>query len=1071
MNTERREIILIEPAASASPIAAEVRDILAIGEFDLTLFENDQQFAARSINGAIVSEPAAVLIGPGVAHPASAARRVHAATPSLFIVFLTTDERAARLRHELMFTPLIGTQWAVAVAGDLATLPRAIDDAAAAARQRRQFRTTLDRMNVRLSSRPPVDSSEYRKLVASDRYLANLLRHAPDAIFSLDLAGIILSWNDGAQRLTGVANSDATGKHLSQVAVWPEELGSVVTRALAGEAVLGHEMRLTFGAKTVDGEFTLTPVRDADGRQIGVAAMVRDVTERRAAEEARRMTEFRWQRLVEQSPQSMQIFAPDGVMRQVNGAWERLWGIKMTDLPGYNILRDEQLVKSGMMPLFDRAFAGESVTIEPILYTLDIGVHAGKPRWVGAYIYPVKDEAGRIEEVVLVHNDVTEQRLAQDALRNSERRLRSLIEQSAAGIAQTDLTGRILFANDRYCQILGYPIAELLQLRVHDLTHADDLAETAKIVATGASTGKEYAMEKRYVRKDGSIVWVDVSASIIKNEAGEPQAIMGVVIDISDRKQIEAALTDSETKFRQLAETIPQLAWMARPEGDIFWYNRRWYEYTGTTAQEMEGWGWQRVHDPAMLPSVVERWKASIATGSPFEMEFPLRSAGGTFRTFLTRVEPLRDSTGRVVQWFGTNTDVTDQRRAAEEREHLLASERTARAEAERASRMKDEFLATLSHELRTPLNAILGWSQIIQKEEKLSEDVAQGLEIIERNARAQAQIIEDLLDMSRIISGKVRLEVQPLDLAGIVQASVETAKPTTDAKGVRLQTIIDPLEDFAINGDANRLQQVLWNLLANAIKFTPRNGSIRVLLRRAASHVEICVSDTGEGIKPEFLPYVFDRFRQADASITRRHGGLGLGLSIVRQLVELHGGSVSVQSKGLGQGATFIVSLPLAIASHESEPEPQHPPSIPASRPVPTPGPCTEIRGVRALVVDDEPDARALVRRLLEDCEAVVTMAGSAEEAVRLLKENPFDVLVSDIGMPDEDGYALIRRVRALDPVGGGDIPAIALTAYAREEDRAKALAAGFQTHVAKPLEPAELIHTIAALAATRPA
>ena len=343
---------------------------------------------------------------------------------------------------------------------------------------------------------------------------------------------------------------------------------------------------------------------------------------------------------------------------------------------------------------------------------------------------------------------------------------------------------------------------------------------------------------------------------------------------------------------------------------------------------------------------------------------------------------------------------------------------------------------------------------------------MAQGLEVIERNARAQKQIIEDLLDMSRIISGKVRLEVQRLSLSDVVQEAVATARPTADAKGVRLTSVIDPLHGATVSGDANRLQQVLWNLLSNAVRFTPNGGRVQVLLERVNSHVQISVADTGEGIPPHFLPHVFDRFSQADASTTRRHGGLGLGLSIVKQLVELHGGSARVKSAGLGRGSTFMVTLPLTVVEPDGESEVDRcePKAVPT---VQSPQkPCLELGGVRVLVIDDEPDARALVHRVLEDCRAVVTSSGSGDEVIRLVATKQFDVLVSDIGMPVEDGYSLIRRVRALGSDRGGDIPSIALTAYARSEDRVKAVAVGFLMHLAKPVEPVELVTMVAGAA-----
>ena len=337
-------------------------------------------------------------------------------------------------------------------------------------------------------------------------------------------------------------------------------------------------------------------------------------------------------------------------------------------------------------------------------------------------------------------------------------------------------------------------------------------------------------------------------------------------------------------------------------------------------------------------------------------------------------------------------------------------------------------------------------------------------MQTIERNARAQTKIIEDLLDMSRIISGKVRLEVQRINLAEVVRQAIATAKPSADAKGIRLQEVLDPSAD-SVSGDPARLQQIMWNLLTNAVKFTPKGGQVQVRLERVDSHVKVSVIDNGEGIQPEFLPHVFDRFRQADATTTRRHGGLGLGLSIVKQLVELHGGSVRVDSAGGGQGTTFTVLLPVKVIQPEPHTDVQHNHVRAESSPLPREA-CVQIRGVKVLVVDDEPDGRALIKRLLEDCHAQVITAGSAAEAFELVRAEKPDVLLSDVGMPGEDGYALIRRVRALGPENGGLLPSAALTAYAREEDRVKAILAGFQMHLAKPIEPSELIATVAGLA-----
>ncbi|HKT72463.1 MAG TPA: CHASE3 domain-containing protein [Steroidobacteraceae bacterium] len=396
--------------------------------------------------------------------------------------------------------------------------------------------------------------------------------------------------------------------------------------------------------------------------------------------------------------------------------------------------------------------------------------------------------------------------------------------------------------------------------------------------------------------------------------------------------------------------------------------------------------------------------------------------------------------------------EITERRRAEEYREQLLASERVARSDAERATRLKDEFVATLSHELRTPLNAIVGWASILGKDHR-PQTVGQGIEVIQRNAKVQAQMIEDLLDMSRILSGKLLIELQRTDLRLVADAAIASVQPTADAKGVRIE--VAPGEAILVNGDPGRLQQVIWNLLTNAIKFTPRQGKVDLLVYEANDHANIAVSDTGQGIAADFLPYVFDRFRQGDASTTRRHGGLGLGLSIVKSLVEMHGGSVDAQSPGEGQGTTFIVRLPLANpGAHTAQ----------AATDSPDAG-NHALAGLRILIVDDEDDARTLTRRVLEERGAKIVTASSATEALAAAAGTVLHVLVSDIGMPEQDGYELIKKMRAL-PGDAGCVPAIALTALARGEDRARALHAGYQKHVSKPVDPEELVAVIASLA-----
>jgi signal transduction histidine kinase/ActR/RegA family two-component response regulator len=461
---------------------------------------------------------------------------------------------------------------------------------------------------------------------------------------------------------------------------------------------------------------------------------------------------------------------------------------------------------------------------------------------------------------------------------------------------------------------------------------------------------------------------------------------------------------------------------------------------------------------------------SSIRRGERFEHFETIRLAkdGRQLNVSIT-VSPIKDSNGRVVGASKVARDITERKKAEEALEKAIEEAEAARlqaelawSKAERTNRMKDEFLATLSHELRTPMNAILGWANILRGGKLRGKELQQGLDTIERNARIQAQLIEDLLDMSRIISGKVRLDIQRIEFPAVLNQSIETLRAAAEAKGVRLQAAVD---FFAgpIYGDPNRLQQVFWNLLHNAIKFTPKDGAVDVLLKRTNSYVEVSVTDTGEGIAAEFLPYVFDRFRQADASTTRRHYGLGLGLSIVKHLVELHGGTVSVKSDGIGQGATFIVRIPLIAAYSElvdelrsSQAELRENPPLPEA----------SLANVHVLVVDDEIDARNLVKRLLEMAGARVSMAGSASEAMEQVLASRPDVLVCDIAMRDEDGYSLMRRLRAREERQLCGLPAVALSAYARSEDRTKAIRAGFQIHLSKPIVPAELLAVVSRLA-----
>jgi PAS domain S-box-containing protein len=431
------------------------------------------------------------------------------------------------------------------------------------------------------------------------------------------------------------------------------------------------------------------------------------------------------------------------------------------------------------------------------------------------------------------------------------------------------------------------------------------------------------------------------------------------------------------------------------------------------------------------------------------------------------RISPLSHD-GQIIGTLTIIEDVSERvareaelQTQLEDRSRLLASEKLARNEAERANRLKDEFLATISHEIRNPLNAILGWAHMMRLGKLTPANAERAVETIYRNAKSQAQLVADLLDVSRIISGKLRLDVRTVDLISIVNAAIDSIRPAAEAKTIRLQTMLDPAAG-PISGDADRLQQIVWNLLTNAVKFTPKGGRIQVKVQRIDSHVEIVVSDSGVGISKEFLPYVFDRFRQADASTTRIHGGLGLGLSIVHQLVDLHGGNVTAYSEGEEKGATFTITLPFVgvISQKEADAEQQANAETLSFESLPS------LEGLKILVVDDEADTRELIQEVLKECGSEVITSRSAAEALEALEEHKPDILISDLGMPDEDGYSLISKIRALPSERGGHIPAAALTAYARAEDRMRVLRSGFQFHLPKPVDSAELVTVVASLA-----
>jgi PAS domain S-box-containing protein len=724
--------------------------------------------------------------------------------------------------------------------------------------------------------------------------------------------------------------------------------------------------------------------------------------------------------------------------------------------------------------------------------------YADHDRYYEAHAYP-----GALEGISVYFRDVTVATRAATSLRDRTALLNAISDSTGDVIFAKDREGRMRFANPAALSLIGKPLDQVL-----GKTDAEFLQEKSSAAAVMENdrrimqTGVAADVEEIVPLPDGTRrIWLSRKMPD-RDEAGNVIGILGVSRDITVQ-------TRASERARRLYDVAAALSLAVTPDDVARVTIDQGILAVGATAGslafvtadgahlELAGW-------VGYAPEVMQRWRRfsldadvplaeAVRTGQPvYVQSAEERSTRYPALTTLTATKGTKSSAciplltgGRCVGALGLSFDRAGVSALSEDRELLLSlgrqcaqalerarlfeAERHARVEAEHAGRMKDEFLTTLSHELRTPLNAIVGWATLLASNPTDAGKVLHGLATIQRNAKAQTQIIEDLLDMSAIISGKVRLDVQRMDLADVLQAAADTVRPAAEAKGIRLRTLLDS-DTGPMRGDPSRLQQVFWNLLTNAVKFTGRGGQVEMVLQRVHSHIEITVADTGEGIPSDFIPFVFDRFRQADATITRRHGGLGLGLALVKQLTELHGGSVRVESPGAGLGTTFTVRLPLSIAHEAPPPAPAPPPALQKTANDAALGsPHRRLQGLSILVVDDEPDARDLLEELLTESGAVVRTAASAASALTSLESDWPEVLISDIGMPDEDGYSLVARLRALEAADGSRGPriaALALTAYARSEDRMKALRSGFDMHVAKPIDPEELLIVIVSLA-----
>jgi PAS domain S-box-containing protein len=658
-------------------------------------------------------------------------------------------------------------------------------------------------------------------------------------------------------------------------------------------------------------------------------------------------------------------------------------------------------------------------------------------------------------------------------LLHGEERYRRLVESVRDyAIFMLDPTGHVLTWNAGAERIHGYQGDEIIGRHFSRFYAPESLARglPSHELKVASETGA-FEDEGWRVRKDGSLFWANVAITAIRNPQGDLLGFAAVTRDLTQQRSHEVELRLSEERFRLLIEGVAEYAiFMLDPNGRVATWNGGAQRIKGYAASEIIGQHFSVFYPDEPRQSGWPEHELQVAAdkGSFIDIGWRVRKDGTMFWAHVT-ITALRDDTGKLLGFAKLTRDLTEAKRlesmevSSQQREEMLDAERSARMSAQRATRLKDEFLATLSHELRTPLSAILGWTQVLLRSEatRTREEQRRAIEVIDRNARAQVQLIDDLLDLSRIMTGKLRLDLQQLSFSSVIEAAVDSATPAAEAKGIRLTSIIGAGRDI-VNGDSTRLQQVVWNLLTNAIKFTPKGGRVQALLQRVNSHIEFSVSDTGVGIPSNYLPHVFDRFSQQDTSTTRAFGGLGLGLAICKQLVELHGGIISAVSEGEGKGATFTVNLPVSITQLGESGEPRiHPTSETQTGEVLA---LPRLEGVHVFAIDDEPDARDLLRTVLEDQGARVTRFTSAEEALSTLKSAKPSVIVCDVGMPDMDGYQFIRKLRADEP-RHERIPALALTAFARAEDRKRSLVAGYQAHLSKPFDMGELILVIAGL------
>jgi PAS domain S-box-containing protein len=897
-----------------------------------------------------------------------------------------------------------------------------------------------------------------RELMEQREWLQTTFASMGDALITTDKAGIVTYLNPVAVTLTGWALTEAQGKPLESVFHIINEktraaAENPVVKVLRGGKMIGlanHTLLVDKDGKERPIDDSAAPILDQQGRINGVVLIFHDVTRQRQAERALERSEAHYRRLFETAGDGVFLLNMEtGRIVDANPNMAKLAGPR-SELLG------KQLWEIGLFPDADanRAAFREFKEKDYIRYErLPLVSPDGNRRDVEL----VCSAYGAGDNQVMQCNvrDITERKRMEDTLRESEELYRSLTEISPQGVWMTEPDGVLLYINQYWIEYSGMSLEQCAAEGWMQQVHPDDRERVSESWQHALVAGTAYEVEARFRRAaDGQYRWHLVRGVPVCDDDGRIEKWLGVVVDIHQRTLAEAAMA----QLGAIVESSDDAIIGIDLDGMITSWNAGAERLYGYNAPEVIGKPISILIPPGHMDeelAFLEKLRGGVGIAH-YETE-RMRKGGRVLQVALT-ISPIKNRAGRVIGSSKVARDISERKHAERERAELLMREQALRTQAEAASRAKDDFLATLSHELRTPLNAILGWVQTLNSGKTDKETRVRAMQAIEQSAWAQAKLIGDLLNVSDIIAGRLRLDVKPLNLPSVIGEAVESLLPAIEAKEIDFATRFDPAAE-SFNGDAARIQQIIWNLVSNAVKFTPRRGQVRLALTRYESHIEITVEDNGDGISATFLPHVFHRFRQADSSSKRKHGGLGLGLAIVRHLVELHGGTVEAESPGAGQGARFTVRLPVRVLTPvEQMVQTEQPPPV-ATIPV------TRLRrldGLRILSVDDDHTSREMLQVALQRAGAEVISAASAAEALKLFQRLRPDVLISDIGLPDEDGYDLLRAVRALPLEAGGATPAIALSGYVSAQDRLATETIGYQAFVSKPVNLTELIDAI---------